>query len=321
MRTESSLITALAQQVPTFLQGNALRLQDYLTASVEEHQKCSELDVAEARRAFFQLTQPSAADYLEHPLQLALAGEDCSGWAGIRFLNLDPQTPFVACTLSLDPFKLLQNPAQRELLLKTLAQQFSIFKPHGLTLRLFQEPSPVLAPFQVWNRYWLRDLRQSPPTVLQTPLELKRVTDLDRLDYPRFVAQHQFWRLVNPELAAWVHPAAADEFEESIAQGLCYQAFHEGQPIGLIAGLEADYYGRSGVSVLEFMVYPGFQNQGFGKLIQGLFQAELAQRSDCELIWGTIHADNQASQRTAQACGRCSVEWEVFVPFSFFRKA
>lgn len=311
----STLITALTQQVPAGLQGDTLRLQGYLTGIVAEHEQLSQPEVAASRQAYFQLEKPALADFLERDLELNLVGEDVCGWAGIRFLNLDPQTPFVTCTLSLDTAQLLESPSQRAALLKTLAEHFAIFQPHGLTLRLFQEPGPEAAPFQVWNRYWLRDLIQSPPAAIESPIQLKPVIDPASLDYSRFVAQHQFWRLINPDLADWVHPADALDFEASIEQGLCYQALLDGQPIGLIAGLSEDYYGRSGVSVLEFMVYPSFQKKGYGNMIQSLFQLELAQRPDCELIWGTIHADNAASQRTAQACGREAVEWEVFVPF------
>lgn len=315
MTSLSAWATALSQHVPPYLQGNSERLEAYLTDLLSSHQELSQPDVAAARQAFFALKRPQAADYQEQELTLSVADTSYSAWAGIRFRHLNPQEPFVSCSLSLKPLEILADSTLRQALLQSIYAHFAIFQPHGVTVKLFQAPTQQLQPYQVWNRYWLRELSQVDSGYSSPAIRLESVPDLASLDYPRFLAQYQFWALLQPELASWVQPASAEELADSMAEGLCFQALLDDQPIGLIAGLNQDYYGHRGVSVLEFLVYPAFQGKGYGKVMQHLFQARLAQRGDSDVIWGTIHAENEASQRTAQACGRQPLEWEVFLPF------
>ena len=69
----------------------------------------------------------------------------------------------------------------------------------------------------------------------------------------------------------------------------------------------------AGWSMLEQFVVPEAQGRGLGATLQrGLMQ----RLPPGDLVWGTIHAANIASQVTAARCGREIVETWWFVPLS-----
>lgn len=307
--------------------------QHYFEHLWEAHEELSSHEVAQARCQFFDIPQTTSADYAEQKISLDLPdGGSTTGWAGIRFRNLDPRTPFVTVSLTQDPQLFLQAAPLRALQ-DVLQPRFAPFAPHGFTLRIPSISSPTSAlpsqaptsiPHQVWNTYWFTHLpalaRSEENGTSGKPLpslQLKPLKSLDDpgFDYARFHAQHQLWRLLHGDLAPWITPASAEELAESCQNQLCYLAYTPQQePIGIIAGQSDNYYGIQGVSVLELLIYPTYQGKGYGKSMQQLFQQRLSAQGYTAL-WGSIYAENPASWHTARACGRVMVEQECFFPF------
>lgn len=312
--------------------------QLYFEQLWESHRELSDPAVAEARWQFFAISNTTPADYIEQAFQLTLPSLPAiSGWTGIRFRNLDVGTPFVTVSLNTNPQILLQ-PEHLQILRQELAPRFARFSPHGFTLRIpvplahrealqkMPQQAPTATPHQVWSTYWLRRFKDLTPAVStedsarsasSSPIVLSPLHSLEdpRFDYERFQAQHQLWRLLHQNLAPWVEAASAEELAESGAHDLCYLAHTpQHEPIGLVAGQRDNYYGLPGVSILELFVYPTYQGKGYGKALQSLFQQQLMAQGHMA-IWGSIHAENEASWRTARACGRRLVEQECFFPF------
>ncbi len=291
-------------------------------AQWQERQELAKMPVATSRHTFFALPV-APQDYLEHPFQLALPVNGSSrppafieGWLGIRFRNLDARTPFVDILTRQDPRILLQDPHLHAQVRTVIQTHYAMFEPHGFTLTLpVAEPPEVgsLPAHQVWSQVWWQKLAACPQ-VAHRPLHLYPLKALEELDLERFQSQYQFWRLLHHDLAPWVEPASAEELQQSMAAGLCYRACTpEGEEVGLIAGLPSPYRDQHGVLMLEEFIYPTYQGQGYGKALQAEFIQTL-QHSQYEAIWGTIHSENTASWRTAQACGRQLTEQECFFP-------
>lgn len=288
----------------------------------QERIELAEIAVALERHAFFELpVEPH--DYLEHPFQLTLpvnetaapqTPEFIEGWLGIRFRNLDARTPFVDILTRQNPQLLWQHPSLQAQILALIHTHYAKFAPHGFTLTLpVSEQVPFLPSHQVWSQVWWQALAQCP-SLAHRPLHLHKLQGFDALDFERFQSQYQFWRLLHQDLAPWVQAASEEELQQSIAAGLCYRACTpEGEEVGLIAGLPSPYRDQHGVLMLEEFIYPTYQGQGYGKALQAEF-IETLQHSQYEAIWGTIHSENTASWRTAQACGRQLTEQECFFP-------
>ena len=307
--------------------------QRYFRELWEAHAELGTPEDAQARCQFFDITGTTPADYAEQSLSLTLPNQvHTSGWAGIRFRNLDARTPFVAVSLTQDPQLFLQ-PAFLQALQTFLQPRFASFAPHGFTLRIPTLSSPTshtpskattVIPHQVWNTYWFADLHtlsrswendtsgKTLPAIQLVPL---KSLDDPRFDYTRFHAQHQLWRLLHGDLASWITPASPEELAESCQHQLCYLAYTpQHEPIGIVAGQPDNYYGIPGVSVLELFIYPTYQGKGYGKAMQHLFQQRLRAQGHTAM-WGSIYAENTASWHTARACGRVMVEQECFFPF------
>lgn len=311
--------------------------QLYFKDRWETHSDLSTPEVAKARWQFFDIPGTTPADYTEQIIQFTLPHfPPITGWAGIRFRNLDARTPFVSVFLTLNPQTLLQ-PLPLRMLQQKLQAYFAVFAPHGFTLRIpvsmeqieslqnTPEQAPTEIPHQIWNTYWFKDLtspeqplKQSQAALTSLPniqlIPLKNLED-PHFDYERFYAQHQLWRLLHKNLAPWIQPASAEELAESCAQKLCYLAYtSDHEPIGIVAGQPDNYYGVPGVSVLELFIYSTYQGKGYGKAMQSLFQQQLKAQGH-RAMWGSIYSGNTASWRTARACGRQMVEQECFFPF------
>ncbi len=310
-------IAPLLDAVPTLLRGEDSTCTAYLKDQIELHEKLTQASLAKERHELFQRPHATPEDYKERRFHFTYNQQRYEGWAGIRFRNLDPNTPFVACTLLQDPAFLLKDIRARQALAHRLQQESEVFSPHGFTLRSFVAPEQVEPGFAIWNTYWWRRLKAgsapAEPGPFPQKITLQPVRTFAELDYERFEAQYQLWRLLHPELAKWVSPADREEFEQSLEHQLVYTGhLPDGEKVGLIAGLPENYYGHEGVSVLELFVFPTYQGKGYGKALQGAFQEVLAPRF--ATFWGTIHSDNVASQATARSCGRQCVEWEYFFP-------
>ena len=304
--------SSFSWNIPEILQGNPSVANTFFEEMLASHVSLANFEIAKKRCDFFDREDLSPEDFQELPISLSNKEKTLTGWAGIRFRNLDPNTPFVACTLFQDPSQVLLDPALQTFLSQMLFEKFRAFEPHGFTLRSFLKAKDVQGDFDIWNTYLFRKLNES--LVPKTTIKIEKTTQIKQLDYVRFEAQYQFWRLLNGELSKWVMATSQEEFEDSIAAGLCYTAYNEQKEwVGIVAGLPEDYYGYQGVSTLELFVFPAYQGKGYGQAMQAAFQNELSK--NYAVLWGSIYSKNEPSLKTAQVCKRQWVESEYFLPF------
>lgn len=281
------------------LWADAGRARRYLARCFAERLELALPEICQQRQRAFGF-KVQAQDYAERLLELPGSGHLL---AGIRFRNLDPDFPFIelASDLAWSAFF-----ARLPEIKARLKESFKAFEPLGLTLRL---PASLTPPSEAlsWN-LWLVGRPQAPDD--PAGLELNRPAQ--PMDYARYLAQYRLWGSFNPELAQWVSPESESSLLQAFEAGLYYQLQRGAEQLGLIAAHAADYYDRSGAYLVEQLIFPVYQGKGYAKLQQRLFQAQLLGAYEC--IWGTIHADNQASLRTAQACGRQLSEREIYLP-------
>lgn len=310
--------------LPRLSQGNLERHQQAWQDRLAKHRELAQADVAAERQAFFNLPHIPAERYRETPW----AHQDLSGWMGIRFRNLDPRTPYVELWIAQAPEHALR-PQNLAALKQQVLEYYGIFDPLGFTLRVPVSQARqtqvdqdctrahLEIPHKVWSNYWagpLHSLKAAISAQKKSAIRLSPAS-IDNFDHARFQAQHQFWRLLNGPLAPWVEAAQPEELQDSMHHGLCFEAYNaQNEKVGLIAGLPEGYAGHPGILMLEEFIYPMYQQQGYGMAMQSAFIDNLYAHQPAEsLLWGTIYAENEASWRTARACGRKVVEQECFI--------
>ena len=114
-----------------------------------------------------------------------------------------------------------------------------------------------------------------------------------------------------PELAPELSKSSRDELEDCVRQGALLTLRDRDRFAGLIAATMGEAHALSGYYVVEEIVAREYRGQGLGRTLQSaLFEAlaeALAARATSaqrELVFGTIHAKNAASLKTALAVGR-----------------
>ncbi len=227
--------------------------------------------------------------------------------AGIRHKAGDVNFPFIALSSCCDTDLLI---SQRRLLTDILKDEFSVLRPKGFTLQLPASYDSISLPeADIWQ---LTLAGKFSGDVSDSPLTLKQVDR--RFDYQAFVEQYRTWQMDNPVTGKVVSPADEEELGQSIDQGLCFHGRLNGQPIGLIAGLEQDYCGLKGCCILEEFIYEPWRGKGLAAFMQQGFHHLTSDRF--ETIWGTIDEKNIPSLKTALACGRTIREKEFFIGFT-----
>ena len=112
------------------------------------------------------------------------------------------------------------------------------------------------------------------------------------------------WQTASP-LGPEVWRPEVDELQACLDDGHVVVAARDGAFLGVAACRRNAERAFKGWSIVEEFVVPEMQGQGLGAALQrGLMQRLPAG----DLVWGTIHAKNFASQATAARCGRRVVE-------------
>jgi hypothetical protein len=114
-----------------------------------------------------------------------------------------------------------------------------------------------------------------------------------------------------------VSPTDLDELNVCLEDGHIVVASDGDMFLGLAACLWRTERAFEGWSIIEQFVVSEAQGRGLGTALQrGLMH--LLRPGD--LVWGTIHGTNAASQATAARCGREPVETWWFVPLGMPNK-
>lgn len=280
----------------------------YLASLVRERLELAESEVCRQRQAFFALEGIAAEAYAERLVAL----DGAALLVGIRFRDLDPGFPFLEVMADLP----LAGLAERLPELKAvLREAFAAFAPRGMTLLLpaqdaAQQPlADALPGAEIWNLY----LAGRPVDAPAQPADGPALIRPARLDYADILAEFRRWGELSPELAGLVRPEPEADLQRALDAGLFYELWDQGTRCGLIAAEAKPYWDRRALCLIDELVFAPWQGRGMGKRLQALFHRAVSADFDC--VWGTIHPRNQASLRTALACGRRIQAREVFLPF------
>jgi GNAT superfamily N-acetyltransferase len=224
--------------------------------------------------------------------------------AEIRFKGLDPAQPFVELSL------LDQRDAHIADVASAALDAFAPFQPRRA--RAWFDAESVsekhvnglwLAPDQYCLVGHLQTLKQRAEEASR--LHLKRATQGCGA-YERYKSLHQQYETERPEVARELYLLPENEFADLLNHGMAYDAFSDSDWAGFVAAAPAPLWGQSGIAVQEEFLATEFRGRGFGPWLQRALLERLTGPDDA-LLWGTIHACNQPSLRTARAVGRVPI--------------
>jgi GNAT superfamily N-acetyltransferase len=212
---------------------------------------------------------------------------------GIRFKGGDVTQPFV------DMLAWTGEPCPGWIV--ALKEAFAPFAPRAVRFRWSKETNPP----------WPGDVDQyvfAGPSAGLSHASVAPALDLSWFD--EFSRAFDEWRRTSP-LGPEVWPSDLDELKECLEDGHIVVATDGDKFQGLAACLWRTERAFEGWSIMEEFVVPEAQGRGLGTALQrGLMHC----LPPGDLVWGTIHGNNAASQATAARCGRKPVETWWFAP-------
>jgi hypothetical protein len=305
-----AFVRQLANSVPCPLRGWADDAQ--LVAGAREFlaplsERLDDRELSEAFFGYCPVAGACAEDYRTRTLTLGGFGHV---WAGIRFKGGDLGQPFieVAADFALSAEAVAQ-------LTPLLNAAFAVFRPRALRAWRFEADGPPPWPASELDQtyyvapladVWAGDRPAAPPAF--------RVTRATHLDwYDTLAADFADYQAAHPALADELRFETRADLEACLAAGLLFEA-HDGATLaGVIAFDREPFFGLPGFLVREEFLLAPFRGRGLGTWLQRLAAEQLPPD---HLLFGTIHALNTSSRRTAAANSRLPLLSSHFVPLS-----
>jgi len=227
------------------------------------------------------------------------------GWvlAGIRFRALDVERPFVDVVATTAP------PTDDGLaeVADAVRPYFEPFAP--LCLRV-EPPDPSAIDGRVDQHVVASQI----DTLTTWPRAASYAAVALRPGEPGRLAQRTagIYAALPPGRRTWATPEDEGSLQDCAEQGLLFEAVVDGRSAGVVAAIRDDRHGMSGFSVEEICLDGARRGQGLAAgVVQRLVDEVPA--ADGDVLWGTIHPDNQPSLRNAQSIGRRIVGGYVWV--------
>lgn len=237
-----------------------------------------------------------SADAYRH--RMLTVGE-ASLLTGIRFKGCDVTQPFI------DLIAWTGTPQSAWPI--AIAQQYAMFHPLWMRYTWCErEPTP-----------WKGEVDQyvfAGPAGGESSDQIREVDHLDW--YDDFRKDFDAWKQSDP-LGAEVTPADSDDLEKCFERGKIVIAERDGNFLGMAACRWEEVRAYAGWMMLEEYVVQSQRGQGWGSRLQRALMSTLPEG---DLVWGTIHGKNIASQKTARRCGRDVAETWWFVDLNAKRE-
>jgi L-amino acid N-acyltransferase YncA len=106
-----------------------------------------------------------------------------------------------------------------------------------------------------------------------------------------------------PAQAMWATPEDVESLGECAEEGLLFEVLVHGEPAGVVAAMREDAHGLAGFEVEEICLDAAHRGRRLAPATLQRLVDELPARPG-DVLWGTIHPDNQPSLRNALSIGR-----------------
>ena len=216
--------------------------------------------------------------------------------AGIRFLGLDPEKPFVHVVATSVPPQLALLDAYAE----QLHREFADFGP--LAIRFALPNPPEDADIDQWIIAGLvSGLRRKPRRPQHERVRLTPADPAETAGYADEVLGNVAKQL--PEVRTWTEAATLEQLQCCADTGALREIEVDGRRAGIFAAARDDANGMRGFQVYEFRLDDNARGRGLAPAAMQLLCDVLpAQTGDT--LWGTVHVGNGPSIGNALAVGR-----------------
>ena len=216
--------------------------------------------------------------------------------AGIRFLGLDPEKPFVHVVATSVPPQLALLDAYAE----QLHREFADFGP--LAIRFALPNPPEDADIDQWIIAGLvSGLRRKPRRPQHERVRLTPADPAETAGYADEVLGNVAKQL--PEVRTWTEAATLEQLQCCADTGALREIEVDGRRAGIFAAARDDANGMRGFQVYEFLLDDNARGRGLAPAAMQLLCDVLpAQTGDT--LWGTVHVGNGPSIGNALAVGR-----------------
>jgi len=270
--------------VPRF--GNPAQVSDWLE---EQLALCDDDDFAQRFAAACPILGQGCDAYRHRKLDVE--GETLL--VGIRFKGCDVDQPFV------DLLAWTGEPCPGWI--NAIKDAFAPFAPQAVRFRWSRETAPP----------WPAEIDQhvfAGPAAGTSHANVSPARDMSWFD--DFHHAFNRWKTSSP-LGQEVSASSVDELNACLEDGHIVVASDGDMFLGLAACLWQTERAFEGWSIMEEFVVAEAQGRGLGIALQRGLMHRLPPG---DLVWGTIHGTNVASQATAARCGRAPIESWWFVP-------
>lgn len=216
--------------------------------------------------------------------------------AGIRFLGLDPEKPFVHVVATSVPPQLALLDAYAE----QLHREFADFGPLAIRFELPNPPED--ADIDQWIIAGLvSGLRRKPRRPQHERVRLTPADPAETAGYADEVLGNVAKQL--PEVRTWTEAATLEQLQRCADTGALREIEVDGQRAGIIAAARDDANGMRGFQVYEFLLDDNARGRGLAPAAMQLLCDVLPAHTG-DTLWGTVHVGNGPSIGNALAVGR-----------------
>ncbi|MDL0402867.1 hypothetical protein [Corynebacterium lehmanniae] len=216
--------------------------------------------------------------------------------AGVRFLGLDPEKPFVHVVATSVPPQLALLDAYAE----QLHREFADFGPLAIRFELPNPPED--ADIDQWIIAGLvSGLRRKPRRPQHERVRLTPADPAETAGYADEVLGNVAKQL--PEVRTWTEAATLEQLQRCADTGALREIEVDGRRAGIIAAARDDANGMRGFQVYEILLDDNARGRGLAPVAMQLLCDVLPAHTG-DMLWGTVHVGNGPSIGNALAVGR-----------------
>lgn len=254
----------------------------------------------------FSLAQPHTGQPPAAFLPRWVATPSGAVFAGIRFKGGDAASPFVRVVGWVGDVPWSAG------VLSVLRQEFRAFHPLWLFVMWpgSQRPHSDAVADQHHLVGGLEQLRAGPKPWTQRVVDVRRSVSL--APYPMFEQAFSEWQERAGPRGTEVWPASRADLESCVATGALVSVWQGQDWCGWMGARRAAHALTDGYEVMELFLMPAVRGKRRAASVQRALIDTLVDHGR-DALWGTVHASNRPSLKTAIRCGRRILQTSWFM--------